>query len=170
MQYILSDRGIDRDIADRFLKNIHFTNTQNGQTYTAVGFQNSEGGFEIRNPFFKSTVPETTKSLSFVKTNADNKKIICFEGFMDFLSHGTLFGIENQQDYLILNSVSFSKKAVETLQKAHYSVIETFFDNDKAGEVATEYFKTQLPNVSPQNRLYAEMTDLNDFLIKVKQS
>ena len=169
VQYILSKRGIDRDIANQFLKNIHFINTQNGKTYSAVGFQNSEGGFEIRNPFFKSTVPETTKSLSFVRTNANNKKIICFEGFMDFLSYGTLFGIENQHDYLILNSVSFVKKAVEMLQKAHYSPIETFFDNDKAGETATEYFKTYLPNVSPQNKLYAEMTDLNDFLIKVKQ-
>ena len=170
VQYILSKRGIDRDIADQFLKNIHFINTQNGETYTAVGFQNSEGGFEIRNPFFKSTVPETTKSLSFVSTNADNKKIICFEGFMDFLSYGTLFGIENHHDYLVLNSVSFVKKAVEMLQKAHYSHIETFFDNDKAGETATEYFKTHLTNVSPQNKLYAEMTDLNDFLTKVKQS
>ena len=170
IQYILSDRGIDRDIANQFLKNIHFQNTQSGKEYFAVGFQNSKGGFEIRNPFFKSTVPETSKSLSFVKTNENNKKIICFEGFMDFLSYGTLFGIENHQDYLMLNSVSFVKKAIEMLQKAPYSHIQTFFDNDKAGETATEYFKNHLPNVVSQNRIYAEMTDLNDFLTKVKQS
>ena len=47
--------------------------------------------------------------------------------------------------------------------------VQTFFDNDKAGETATEYFKNHLPNVVPQNRIYVEMTDLNDFLTKVKQ-
>ena len=169
-EYIISNRGIDQEIAKQFLKEIHFVNNQNGKHYFAAGLKNTEGGYEIRNPFFKSTVPETSKSMSFVKMGEDNKEIICFEGFIDFLSYGTLFGLQSHQNYLVLNTVSFVKEAAQMIKSSSYSKILTFFDNDKAGQEATEYFKIQLPNVQSQNVIYANDKDLNAFLIRFKQS
>ena len=168
-EYIIKNRCIDIEIARQFLKEIHFTNNTNGKNYFAVGFQNTKGGHEIRNPFFKGTVPEATKSMSFIKTGEDNKTIICFEGFIDFLSYGTLFGIKNNENYLMLNTVSYTKEAVEMIKSGHYSQVKTFFDNDKAGQEATEYFKNELPNTTPQNMIYAQVKDLNEHLTKFKQ-
>lgn len=169
-EYIVANRLIDGKLAHQYLKEIHFTNTQNGKQYFAAGFKNLKDGYEIRNPFFKSTVPENSKSMSLVKTGKDNDKILCFEGFMDFLSYGTLFGIQNNQDYLILNTVSYIQEAVEMIKVSHYSKVETFFDNDKAGEEATQYFKNELTNVEAQNMIYLQAKDLNAYLIKLKQS
>ena len=169
-EYIISNRGIDQEIAKQFLKEIHFVNNQSCKHYFAAGLENTEGGYEIRNPFFKSTVPETSKSISFVKMGEDNEEIVCFEGFLDFLSYGTLFGLQSHQNYLILNSVSFVKEAAAMIKNGSYSKVLTFFDNDKAGEDATEYFKIQLPNVQSQNVIYANEKDLNAFLIRFKQS
>ena len=142
-RYIVQERGIDLQVASTFLKEIHFENSQTGKSYFAVGLENREGGYEIRNPFFKSTVPETTKSISWIKNGNAFTKILCFEGFMNFLSYATLFGTRATEDYLILNSVSHVQKALEALKNAGYENVETFFDNDIAGQKATEVFKSE---------------------------
>jgi 5S rRNA maturation endonuclease (ribonuclease M5) len=170
VEYIITKRCIDREIAHQFLKEIHFINTQNGKNYFAAGIENIKGGYEIRNPFFKGTVPETSKSVSLIRVGEGAEKIICFEGFIDFLSHGSLFGVQDNQDYLILNTVSYMKEAVEMIKKGGYLKVQTFFDNDKAGEEATEYFKKELPNVEAQNGIYAQAKDLNDYITRFKQS
>ena len=110
--YIVTERCIDVIIAQPFLKTVFFKHLPTGKSYTAVGIENREGGCEVRNPFFKGTIPESRKSISWFPTASDNERIVCFEGFMDFLSYGTFFGW-GQEDYLILNSVAFSKKAIE---------------------------------------------------------
>ena len=74
-EYIVKNRCIDRDLAQQFLKEVHFTNTQNGKHYFAAGLKNLKGGYEIRNPFFKSTVPEASKSMSLVSRPISSKLI-----------------------------------------------------------------------------------------------
>ena len=168
-KYIVQERGIDLKVASTFLKEIHFENSQTGKSYFAVGLGNREGGYEIRNPFFKSTVPETTKSISWIKNGNACTKILCFEGFMDFLSYATLFGTRATEDYLILNSVSHVQKGLEAIKNAGYETIETFFDNDVAGQKATEVFKSEIANVKSQNAIYAENEDLNAYLVNLRQ-
>ena len=108
--YITIDRKIDPLTAARYLKEVRFSNRENGKKYFAVGFPNLSGGFEIRNPYFKSSLG--TKDMSFVKGNGTGKEVWIFEGFMDFLSKLTQENFEvPPADCLILNSVSYFDKA-----------------------------------------------------------
>ena len=169
-RYITQERCIDTVLTRQFLKEIHFSNAQTGKRYFAAGIENTEGGYEIRNPFFKGTVPEATKSISFVKTAEQNNKIVCFEGMLDFLSYGSLFGIKPSKDYLILNSVTYAKKAVEAIKKGNYEHVQTFFDNDLAGDKATAFFKSEFPSAEAQNSFYVANEDLNAFLMESKKN
>ena len=165
--YIVTERGIDVEIATRFLKIVHFKHLPLGKSFVAVGIENTEGGYEIRNASFKGTVPENRKSFSWLGTAADNAQIVCFEGLLDFLSYGTFFGWQHQ-DYLILNSTLFSKKAIEFLKEKDYKKIKTFFDNDRAGEKATSLFQEAFDCVEPQNAIFEGFEDFNAFLVNVK--
>ena len=138
-----------------------------GKSFVAVGIENTEGGYEIRNPSFKGTVPENRKSFSWFETAADNTQIVCFEGMLDFLSYGTFFGWQ-QEDYLILNSTLFSKKAIKFLKEKKYKKIKTFFDNDRAEEQATFLFQEAFDCVEPQNAIFEGFEDFNAFLVNVK--
>lgn len=165
--YIITERGIDAKIAVRFLKIVHFRHLALGKSFVAVGIENTEGGYEIRNESFKGTVPENRKSFSWFETAADNTQIVCFEGMLDFLSYGTFFGWR-EEDYLILNSTLLSKKALEFLKMKDYKNIKTFFDNDRAGEKATFLFQETFNCVEPQNAIFARFEDFNAFLVSVK--
>ena len=90
--YIVADSCIDATIAAYFLKVVHFKYLNLGKSFVAVGIENTEGGYEIRNASFKGSVPENRKSFSWFETAADNAQIVCFEGLLDFLSYGTFFG------------------------------------------------------------------------------
>jgi len=169
-RYITQERGIDTCLASKFLKEIHYSTAQDGKHFFAAGLENTKGGYEIRNPYFKGTVPENTKSISLVKTTEGNRKIVCFEGMLDFLSYGTLLGLKKDENYLILNSVSFTEKAAEMIKKGAYSSIKTFFDNDTAGQKATEFFKSEFPFAEPQNAVYAQKKDLNEFIMELKKT
>ena len=165
--YIIAERCIDAKIATRFLKIVHFKHLSLRKSFVAVGVQNTEGGYEIRNASFKGTVPENRKSFSWFETATDNTQIVCFEGLLDFLSYGTFFGWQHE-DYLILNSTLLSKKAIEFLEEKNYKKIKTFFDNDRAGEQATFLFQEAFDCVVPQNAIFEGFEDFNAFLVNVK--
>lgn len=98
----LNERRIAEHIAAQYCKEVCFG--LNDKQYRAIGFKNNEGGFELRNSWFKgSSQPKTFTSLE----NGYDEAYV-FEGFFDFLSFQTF--TRNQQvcgDYLILNSTSF---------------------------------------------------------------
>lgn len=167
--YIITERCIDAMIAQPFLKTVFFKHLPTGKSYTAVGIKNTEGGYEVRNPFFKGAIPESRKGFSWFPTVSDNERIVCFEGFVDFLSYGTFFGW-GQEDYLVLNSVAFSKKAVEFLNSKDYKQIQTYFDNDAAGEKATFLFQESLENVERKNAVFEGHKDFNAFLVHFKNA
>lgn len=50
----LGSRGIDRTVAAEFCREIHFS--LGCRHYYGIGFGNVQGGYEVRNPFFKGTV------------------------------------------------------------------------------------------------------------------
>ena len=111
VKYITEERRIDNEIAAKYLKEVHFTNRESGKKYFAVGFENLSGGSEIRNPFFKSSLG--TKDMSFISGSGAGGELYVFEGFLDFLSKLTLESVTIfSADALILNSVSYSEKAI----------------------------------------------------------
>lgn len=162
--YITVVRKIDPLIAAQYLKEVRFSNRENGKKYFAVGFPNLSGGFEIRNPYFKSSLG--TKDISFVKGNGTGKEVWIFEGFMDFLSKLTLDHFEvPPADCLILNSVSYFEKAIYFVRSSGYEIAKSFLDNDRAGDDTTLKFKAEFGDVIfDQRSEYGGLKDMNEYI------
>ena len=159
----LGERCIDIEIARTVCKELHFDTR--GKHYFGIGFPNIAGGYEIRNPFFKGGI--TPKDISLFHNEESKQSCFVFEGFIDFLSFMMLRRKENdglkRQDYLVLNSVSNVKKALEPL--SHYENVQCFLDNDEAGRKAYQALLMGLKvPVIDSSGLYADCKDLNEFL------
>jgi hypothetical protein len=159
-------RGITEQVAKTYLVDVEFANLRTDKVYFAAGIKNLSNGFEIRNPFFKSSIGK--KDISFIKGEDDSKTISVFEGFMDFLSYLTEERtVKAKEDILILNSLSFQQQAKLFIENGNYQQILTFLDNDRIGNLATQDFSEHFSNkVSPQNFRYQKFRDFND---KVQQ-
>ena len=159
----LGERCIDIEIARTVCKELHFDTR--GKHYFSIGFPNIAGGYEIRNPFFKGGI--TPKDISLFHNEESKQSCFVFEGFIDFLSFMMLRRKENdglkRQDYLVLNSVSNIKKALEPL--SHYENVQCFLDNDEAGRNAYLRLSKEFGNlVTDASTLYSGFKDLNEYL------
>lgn len=158
-------RGIDEVVAKAYLNDIEFINHKNGKTYFAAGIKNLSGGFEIRNPFFKSSIGK--KDMTLIRGKEGTKTISVFEGFMDFLSYLTEEGgVKVKEDILVLNSLSFQLRARDFIKKGGYERVLTFFDNDRVGNLVTQDFIGNFhEKLAPQNPRYENFEDYNQKLI-----
>jgi hypothetical protein len=164
--HYLRKRGIAVDVAQSHLKQVHVKNRRTGKSFHALGFNNEEGGYELRNPFFKGSLG--SKTISFVRgSQPAPDSVHLFEGFMDYLSAITrLNGKRFKGDAIILNSVSCLKQVAPYIQGYTYRTAYSWFDNDPAGHRATkaisEFIQAQ-PDLFHQsmNRLYAPHKDVN---------
>lgn len=153
----LASRGIGKDIAIRYCKEVHYT--CNGKRYFAIGFPNRAGGFELRNPYFKGCI--APKDISIIK-NGNN---VChvFEGFIDFLSFIVLHG---DCDAVILNSIVNTSKAIMVLEE--YKQVFCHLDNDEAGRNTTKQIITSCSiDVVDASNEYEDSKDLNEYLCKI---
>ncbi|MCE6989006.1 CHC2 zinc finger domain-containing protein [Dyadobacter sp. CY323] len=164
----LKSRGINENIAAEHLQQVLVNNKATGKTFYALGFKNEEGGYELHNSFFKgSTKPKT---ISFVRAKKyPANRVHLFEGFTDYLSAVSRFGIEYLDgDSIILNSVVCLSRAFPYIQNYGYKIANSWLDNDRAGENAgrlfSEFLKTQqdIQHVR-MNNLYAPYKDVNEW-------
>lgn len=141
------------------LKEIHYL--LNDKKYFGLAFQNDSGGYEIRNPLTKICLGK--KDISTIKNGSETLRI--FEGFTDYLSFKILEkSLEKEpSDYLVLNSVSMLLKTKNEIE--NYQRIELYFDNDQAGNLATEQLISLHKNSSDERLLYKNHKDLNAFLM-----
>lgn len=152
----LKRRGINEAIAVQYCKEIHYTNR--GKRYYAVGFVNRNGGYEIRNAYFKGCI--SPKDISVIEHGNDDCHV--FEGFIDFLSYVELHGGCNA---VVLNSVINVPKALSVLNKYHK--VYCHLDNDEAGRNATKQIMMAcVSEVVDASSEYAESKDINEFLCK----
>ena len=121
----LRQRGIPLDIATANCVEIHYR--LHDKQYFAVGFPNESGGYEIRNKFFKGSIPP--KAVSLIRNGSVTVNV--YEGFMDYLS-GLTLGYGMTEDNLVLNSVANKEKAYRHLDG--YDQIKCWLDNDDAGK------------------------------------
>lgn len=155
----LYDRGITRDIAQRFCVQVDYQ--LHGKDYYAIGFENNAHGYELRNPFFKGSYPP--KHITHIANG--NARCNVFEGFIDFLSAERL-GYNDGNDSVVLNSVSNVAKAITSL--ADYTVIQCYFDNDTAGRAALAKLQREFGNrIMDKSALYPSHKDLNDYLMSL---
>lgn len=172
----LRGRGINIELAKRECKELRFEH--NGKPYFAIGFPNISGGYELRNRYFKGCL--APKDITHIRQQGEQRDVCyLFEGFMDYLSFLTIRVNNNpeeprtnEQDYMVLNSVTNLSKAEQLLRP--YSRIGCFLDNDQAGQTAVESLKKMFGDkLRDISKHYAEHKDLNDYLhhrIQAKQA
>lgn len=154
----LNDRAIAGNIARKYCREINFE--INRKKYTAIGFKNDSGGFELHNDLFKgSTSPKT-----FTTLLCGSKTTIVFEGFFDFLSYQTMHQADplSSTDFLILNSTALLQKAIAVMEK--YDFVHLYLNRDKTGQDCTAGLLLSSDRYIDQSNLYTGYNDLNDCL------
>ena len=156
IQY-LKERRIENNI--HLLKEIHYKISN--KKYFGIGFKNDTNGYEVRNKYSKICIGR--KDITTIKNNSNCLRI--FEGFMDYLSFKQIEKSLKKapSDYVILNSVTMIFKLEKIIKS--YEKIELYFDNDEAGNRATNEVKRLNPYVKDNRILYQNYKDLNDFII-----
>lgn len=155
IQY-LKERRIENNI--HLLKEIHYKISN--KKYFGIGFKNDTNGYEVRNKYSKICIGR--KDITTIKNNSNCLRI--FEGFMDYLSFKQIEKSLKKapSDYVILNSVTMIFKLEKIIKS--YEKIELYFDNDEAGNKATNEVKQLNPYVEDNRILYQNYKDLNDFI------
>ena len=156
IQY-LKERRIENNI--HLLKEIHYK--VSNKKYFGIGFKNDANGYEVRNKYSKICIGR--KDITTIKNKSNNLRI--FEGFMDYLSFKQMEKALKKalSDYVILNSVTMIVKLEKIIKS--YEKIELYFDNDEAGNRATNEVKRLNPYVKDNRILYQNYKDLNDFIM-----
>ena len=152
----LRERGIPSDIATANCVEIHYR--LHDKQYFAVGFPNEDGGYEIRNRFFKGSIPP--KAVSLIRQGSTMVNV--YEGFVDVLS-GLTLGYGRTEDNLVLNSVANREKAYRHLDG--YEAIKCWLDNDKAGQQCLEALQKRYgERVRDFSVLFRPCKDVNEYL------
>ncbi|OXA69775.1 DNA primase [Flavobacterium aquidurense] len=160
----LKQRKIPLGLAFKFCSELSYSIRDHN--YYGIGFKNDLGGFEIRNPYFKSS--SSPKGITSYDNN--NKEVVVFEGFMDFLSYKAMnYGLqEKKENFLILNSISFLDKARPFMEK--HKLVQLYLDQDVPGQNATKRALDWGRKYHDQSALYKEHKDLNDWMINSRQT
>ena len=152
----LRERGIPSDIATENCVEIHYR--LHDKQYFAIGFSNENGGYEIRNKFFKGSIPP--KAVSLIRNGSATVNV--YEGFMDYLS-GLTLGYGRTEDNLVLNSVANREKAYRHLDG--YDQIKCWLDNDDAGKKCLEALRKRYgEKVKDFSVVFRPCKDVNEYL------
>lgn len=151
----LESRMIDVEIARKFCREVHFS--LKGKTQYAIGFPNDGGGFELRNKFLK--IASSPKDITTI--NEGSNTVNLFEGFIDFLSVASHFGINSLiSTTVVLNSASMIGRVDLSSYKKKYF----WGDNDSTGDGVFN----KVEDFVDMRVLYKEYKDFNDFACKKK--
>lgn len=153
------ERKIPLEIADQFCREVRYE--LNDKNYFGIGFKNNSGGYEIRNPYFKTS--SSPKDITTINNGSD--EAIVFEGFIDFLSFkATIKNLpENGQDFIVLNSVSFFERA--RLFMENHKHIRLYLDRDLTGINCTQRALSLSSKYNDESMLYKNHNDFNDWIM-----
>lgn len=162
----LAERQIPASLAGQACQEVYYKH--NGKPYFAIAFGNEQGGYELRNKYFKGCF--APKAVTAINNGATS--CCLFEGFMDYLSYIVLKQRNNptpsiikERDYFILNSTNNAPKLLDRLSK--YERIYCYLDNDEAGMRTTIDIQQRYGvKVSDQSVHYLGFKDLNDYLCR----
>uniref|UniRef100_A0AB33J8V8 Toprim domain-containing protein n=1 Tax=Prevotella sp. GTC17260 TaxID=3236796 RepID=A0AB33J8V8_9BACT len=164
--YLREIRKINLAVASPYLRHIRYE--VGGREYSAIGFSNRAGGYELRDgKTFKGTI--APKDISVISGEANNAPLCIFEGFMDFLSYLTMKGKEIAP-CLVLNSVSNIHRAVAYLREHRITYVRAFLDNDESGRKALQVLQSARMSVEDMSRHYGGYKDLNEYHVSHQQS
>lgn len=159
-RFVCGERKIARSVASKWVYEVYYFVDEKHRF--GAGFRNDEGGYEIRNEYFKGTIG--TKATTTISRGAT--QVALFEGFLDFLSALTYFEkIEPSADIVVLNSITMLDRVLGDARLEGYEKINVFFDNDEAGKRAlTEIKKAYGEKVKDYSHIYDGFKDFNEML------
>ena len=139
--------------------------------YTALGFLNDSGGYELSITGFKSCLGP--KDISTIELNPESEYDgeAVFESWSDFCAFisDRPQALEALKRVTVLNSAKLAAKAVESIARRSPANVFLLLDNDKAGDTATEKLLKGLPGqVKDRRGLYLGFKDYNDFRLAYK--
>ena len=153
-------RGIHDTVIKRVCKQVNFT-TRAGSRLYAIGFKNDNGGWEVRNTFYKGCLGE--KSITSQIDLAD-APIVIFEGFFDYLSCIELEWIDPVfHNAVVLNSTSMVDKAINFFFSRQLILC---LDNDTSGIAASNKIKSCCNVVDDWSSRYHGYKDTNEYLMR----
>lgn len=170
--YLEKKRGIPRKLAQQYLEQVHYRHKASGRTFFAIGIKNQSNGYEIR---------IASDDYGFTKSSLGGKDITIipgiepgvgkanlFEGMIDCLSLMAMYNASHLKgDCIILNTAQHASKAVDFIRSKNYEGMNSFLDNDRAGEECLAHFQECFGAdfVFPQNELYEGFKDVNQALM-----
>ena len=160
----LEQRRIPIDVADQFCREVWYE--LNNKIYYGIGFKNDSGGYEIRNPYFKTS--SSPKDITTIKNKA--KEAVVFEGFFDFLSFIAIHKNQpaTESNFVILNSVSFFEKARPFMEQ--HEIIRLYLDRDTTGQNYSHYALSLSNKYKDESKLYEHHKDFNDWMMNIGKS
>jgi hypothetical protein len=157
LKMYLRSRGISLKVARTYCKEVWYESK--GSIYYAIGLQNNEGGWELRNLYFKTST--SPKTYTYLKNQKDIL-MVC-EGMFDLLSFAEMYPEElNGSDIIILNSLSFLQQITPYFK--NYKSVDLYLDNDLSGKKNTTELLKYYPNIKDQSYRYKNYKDLNEKL------
>jgi len=157
IQY-LESRKISISIAQHYCKEVWYR--LKGKKYFALGLQNNQGGWELRNKYFKGS--SSPKSYTYLKNHSD--RLILLEGMFDLLSLAELFPKElRNADVIILNSLAFLQQITPHFK--NYREVELYLDNDQAGNKNRKILLQNYKITKDKSELFQGYKDLNEKLV-----
>lgn len=163
----VESRRIPLELASRYVKEITVHNSERGQDFALLGFENNAGGYAMRSPSgFKSTnkVGITTINAVGERTvKASSASVAVFEGFFDFLSWMAMGGRKTPGcDVVVLNSVTNFDRASDYIRS--HRTIECYLDRDEAGRACQLRLEKCFPDHEVKDMLetYEKCKDLNE--------
>jgi hypothetical protein len=161
VRYLEEARAVPLAVASPYVKEIRYR-TKEGRGFSAIGFPNRSGGYELRSPSFKGTLGP--KDLSVIG-GAGGAPVRVFEGFTDFLSAQVLWPEEREIPALVLNSVALAERSARHLAETGTPAV-AYFDADAAGDRAMAVLAETLGAAASDARGRLEgHKDLNELLV-----
>ena len=159
----LSDRGV-YDVAARtgLVKEVYYDyiNDKTGEIkrYFGAGWENSKGGWEIRNKYGKIGIIDRDLTIKSGSTGIAH----VFEGAMDYLTALREKTISFKDTAIILNGLGMYKRGLDYLKQNPHPHINLFLDNGKGGDKFTTIYQEHFPNAVDKRSYYQGYSDYND--------
>ena len=155
LKVYLKERNITLETANKYCKEVHYS--RKGNHYFGIGLKNDSGGWELRNMYYKSS--SSPKDITYLSKGGN--QLVVTEGMFDFLTVTNFY--HDNMSFLILNSLSFIKKAMRHIE--FFKDVKLYLDNDKPGKEATEWLMKNHKGCIDKSYLYEDYKDLNGMWV-----
>lgn len=161
----ISSRGVhDASIQlNHVLQDVYYdyVNKEGAKTrYFGLGWQNESGGYSVRNKYTKTCVGK--HDLTYLRGTTEKYNL--FEGMFDLLSAISEKTASEADHNIVLNSGSFTSKAIDIILKQNAPIVRCFFDNGTGGDHYTNLVLERRPDAQDMRILYTNFKDYNELI------